>query len=82
MLYHYQEQRQYQQHLDVLYQSPDAVSAVVESLDRITITFNKSVSRDTFMLDNKSDKVANGLNQQDNKFPLKFEMYIKTQSYL
>ncbi len=54
-----------------------AVSAVVESLDRITITFNKSVSRDTFMLDNKSDKVANGLNQQDNKFPLKFEMYIK-----
>lgn len=53
-----------------------AVSAVVESLDRITITFNRAVSRENFLLNNKKD-VANGLNQQDNKFPLNFEMYIK-----
>lgn len=57
-----------------------AVSAVVESLDRITITFNKSVAKENFLLNDDSGKVANGTNTQNvagNETPLYFEMYIK-----
>lgn len=58
-----------------------AISAVVENLDRITITFNKPVTRDMFLSDDTNKKVANGLYQQNvtgkDTNPLYFEMYIK-----